>query len=298
MKIVIRVPPFDINQGGVIALHRLCHLLRQEGVEAYIWPNEKPAPYNNNPCRTFYRFVRYYSKMVTGHKFKLYDYFNTPIARYSDLRGAIVVYAEGVDGNPLLSSRVVRWLLHKPGFHTGRVNYGASELLFYYQKAFSQDPYNLPDDRMLKVTMILDDIYKDQGNLNRAGSCYIIRKGKDRSDIPDLSGEIVIDGRSHEEIATIFNQVEYCISYDLYTMYSRYAALCGCKSVVVPVSGLPKEQWRPEEYLRYGVAYGFDDLPYADQTRPLLIKALEEEKVGERLMVRRFIKICRDHFGR
>ena len=235
--------------------------------------------------------------MILGYKYKTYDRFDTPIAKYSDLKDAVVVYAEIVNGNPLLSKRVVRWLLHKPGFHTGEVDYGSDELVFYYQKAFADDIHDIGDDRMLKITMILDDVYKNQNLPNRSGTCYIVRKGNKRADLPDLQGELVIDGLSHEEISTIFNQVEYCVSYDPYTMYSRYAALCGYKSIIVPEKGISKTQWRPNESLRYGLAYGFDDLQYAEDTKDLLVKSLEDEKDNEKQMVRNIISICCKHFA-
>ena len=80
-------------------------------------------------------------------------------------------------------------------------------------------------------------------------------------------------------------------------MYSRYAALCGYKSIIVPEKGISKTQWRPDESLRYGLAYGFDDLQYAEDTKDLLVKSLEDEKDNEKQMVRNIISVCCKHFA-
>ena len=50
-------------------------------------------------------------------------------------------------------------------------------------------------------------------------------------------------------------------------MYSRYAALCGCIPIVVPIEGVSKQEWHPEKELRYGIAYGSGDVEWALQTR-------------------------------
>ena len=84
---------------------------------------------------------------------------------------------------------------------------------------------------------------------------------------------------------------------DPYTMYSRYAAVCGCLSVVVPLSKIDKFQWRSEEDLRLGVAYGFDDVDWAkstqDQVLPTLINY--ENHINE-VSLENFIKKCELHF--
>lgn len=296
-KFIISVPSFNVNKGGVIALYRLCHLLREMGLQAFIWPNVKPAPYNNNLFRTCYRYIRYVSRKIVGKKFITYPGFNTPVAEYSDLTDAIVVYAETIKGNPLSAKNVVRWLLHKPGFHKGVIEYGEDELTFYYQKAFNDSHAEDINNNQLRVVMVLDDVYRKTNSTKRKGKCYIVRKGKDRGDLPNLDGEIVIDNLSHEEIASIFNRVEICISYDLYTMYSVYAVMCGCISVVVPEAGLTKEKWRPEKERRYGLAYGIDDIAYAESTKERLFDEMAKLKEIEKQHVNAFVKKCINHFG-
>ncbi len=296
MKYIIRTPSFDITLGGVIALHRLCHLLRGRGEDAYLWPGTKPVYDANHPLRSFYRFVRYFFQNIFGDGFKTFSEFDTPIAKYSDLENAVVVYGEGVLGNPLLSKKIVRWFLHKPGFHTGKIAYGIDELYFYYQKVFDDSNINSSSDNSLTVVMLLDKIYKQRNYGERKGRCYAVRKGRLRSDIPNLENEVVIDELSHAQVAKIFNEVEYFISYDTETLYSVYAAMCGCKSIVVPEHGVTKEQWRPEERYRYGIAYGFDDIEYAIETKELLLERLEQEASLEDSMVENFIKKTKEFF--
>ena len=84
---------------------------------------------------------------------------------------------------------------------------------------------------------------------------------------------VCIDDRARRD-RVIFNQVEYFYSYDLYTMYSDYAAMCGCVSIVVPILGLTKEEWRPAHEARFGVAYGMEDKEWAQKTRQSLFRSV------------------------
>lgn len=143
---------------------------------------------------------------------------------------------------------------------------------------------------------MFNDIYKQTNFGERSENCYILRKGKGRKIIHELENSILIDGLSHREIADIFNKVEYCISYDLYTTYSQYAVMCGCKSIVVPENGLSKEEWYTGEESRYGIAYGFDDLDYAEKTKDKLISYLKQQEKESEDNVKKFIKKCKNFF--
>ena len=85
------------------------------------------------------------------------------------------------------------------------------------------------------------------------------RKGKHKNIQHNLKDSIQVDGMSHRELADIFNSIEVFINYDEYSAYSRFAALCGCRVIIIPNEGITKQDWMPEEYQRYGLSYGFND---------------------------------------
>lgn len=105
---------------------------------------------------------------------------------------------------------------------------------------------------------------------------------------------ILVDGLTHAGAAKMFNQAKYFVCYDEYTMYASYAALCGCTPVVVPRKGVKKEEWRPEYEQRYGVAYGWDDVTWAEQTRDLLKKRVEHSLRKNEESVKNFIEIVEE----
>jgi hypothetical protein len=310
-KYIIWAPRFNENRGGVIALHKLCNDLNALGEKAYLWPKNKPVFRSNSPFISLLKIIKYWISekynscpALKNSKFALFQYLSekliykheiskeldTPVARYSDLNGAIVVYSEKVAGNPLGSKRVARWLLHRPGFHSGQIDYGEDDLFFYYQSAFNDPKYNRDSDNLLRAVWIRNDIYNQRNHSPRSKTCYTLRKSKDRDVLHDLTDWISIDGLSHQEIAKIFNECKYFVSYDLYTMYSVYAAMCGCISIVVPVEGLSKEAWRPEAERRYGIAYGEDDIEFAVSTRNLLLAELDRQEAANLETVKLFIE--------
>lgn len=294
-RFVIFAGSFDENIGGVIALHRLCDLLNREGHEAFLWPEKRPAFDAARPLHSAWRLFRHYRRRK-NRLYATWPSFRTPIARQADLRDAIVVYAEVVEGNPLHAKHVVRWLLHKPGFHTGQSRYGANDRFFFYQKAFDDPTLNPDGDNLLKTVFVRDDVYRQDNFGERRGTCYILRKGKGRPLVHDLADSVLADDLSHAELAEVFNRVHTCISYDTYTMYSLFAALCGCVSVVVPEEGVSKEQWYPDPRDRYGLAYGFDDVEHAVQTRHLLLPRLKEQESLANESVRAFVARCALYF--
>lgn len=297
MKFIIFASEYHDNSGGTVVLHQLCHRLNEVGQEAYIWPLNKPTLNFTNPLKTIYRLYRYYNRKFRKG-FKKNPLLDTPIASYSDLKDAIVIYPEVIAGNPLYAQHVVRWLLNKPGvINGGQISFGATDLFFYYDKAFDDSRFNQYPENLLHIVSQRSDIYKITNHGKREGSCYLLRKGKNREIVHDITDSILIDALpSHEEIARVFNQVEYCISYDIYTMYNIYAAMCGCTPIIIPEQGMTKEQWQPIEEGRYGIAYGYDDMEYAKQTRLLLLEYLKKQENESTVSVNRFVQKCKEYF--
>ena len=296
-KFIIYSPPYTEQYGGVMALHTLAETLQQEGFTASIWHWDRPTkaadwlPFLMKKASSAVAAVR-------RRRARLHRRADTiPRARLEDVSSSIVVYPEIVDGNPLGAQRVVRWFLNKPGKLTGKIEYGTGELYFYYMKVFDDPAINPDGDNLLSVVSVLDEVYQQRNFGPRSGTCYILRKGLHRAPDPSsLDGE-VIDALSHEQIADLFNKREFCVSYDTQTLYCFYAAMCGCRVVVIPEEGTTADEWLAGDERPLGVAYGFEDLPRADATRPLVRQQLLEWQAENGRQVRRFVDRCRQFFG-
>ncbi len=299
---VIWSPGFSASVGGSIVLHYLCHLLNTMGHRAFIWPGARWPNYNisniseNRSIEIVQRILRIAKNKIKRDTYYLHPDLQTPVAHPEDLENAIVIYPEIVYGNPLNCRRVVRWFLHKPGRHTGSANFEVGDLHFYYQEYFNDEKIHKKTENLLRIRWIRDDVYAQRNFGQRVGSCYLIRKGQERSDIKKLRQSTRIDYYGHRRIANTFNQKEFFFSYDLYTMYCVYAAMCGCIPVVVPRPGVEIEDWRANPLDRYGIAYGMSEIDWAIKTRPKLIERIYEEKGKEKQIVLAFIEKCNRYF--
>lgn len=121
-----------------------------------------------------------------------------------------------------------------------------------------------------------------------------MRKGKGRRIVHAINGSMLMDDLSHADISVVINRVGRCISFDLYTIYSHFAALCGCDSIVIPAKGLTKEAWYPDPADSYGLAYGFEDIEEAQRTRPLLLLHLKQQEYSGNESVREFVLKCKN----
>jgi len=292
MKYIILSPGYDDDSGGIVVLHQLCDRLNQLGYQGLLWPIFKPVFDSKQPLKSLYLFFRYFRKTLK-YGYALNPKLKTPVAANQDLEDSIVIYPEIIVGNPLNAKRVVRWLLHKPGFNNGgKIDFGKDDLFFYYDKAYDDSRFNSYPDNLLHIISQRKDVYKIINNEKRKGTCYLLRKGNKRPIVHNVTDSILIDGMSHEETAKVFNQTEFCISYDTYTMYTVYAAMCGCIPIIIPEEGVSKEEWQPTEENRYGMAYGFDDIDYATSTRELFLEKLERQEQESNQSVQHFVEKC------
>ena len=219
------------------------------------------------------------------------------MATAADVAGSVVIYPEIIGGNPLRAKRYVRWLLHQPGFHGGRTRYRTGDLYFCYQEAFNRHCEGMIFGGALTVFEVLLDIYQQTNYGPRTRVGYMIRKGRHREDSPDLRGEWVLDGLDHQALARAFNECRICYFYDAYTAYAGYAAACGCIPVIVPMPGVSKEAWVPEEGSRFGLAYGDADIPHALATRAALLENMRRMEHQNEASVRQFVSVVAAHFG-
>lgn len=294
--------PFDDTSGGIIALHALCERLIAMGCKAAIWPSDKPGSLLLSAVRRPRSTAGY---LIRAALRRLRRQPRFPVCfggveleegTHDDLNNAIMVYPEIVAGNPTGAKNIVRWFLHKPGYHRGLVDYGSNEQYFYYQDAFNDPELNHEPDNRLTITW-QNPVYKQTNFGERSGRCYLLRKGASRASGLDRAHALVVDDMTHEERAEVFNRCEYLISYDLYSMHSVFAAVCGCVPIIVPEDGLPRSRWFPQEADRLGLAYGWDDEHFARSSRPALLERLKAVREEEDEMLRRFVAKTQVRFG-
>ena len=292
MKFIIISPEYQDQCGGAIVLHKLCHILNKIGMPAYLHPTRQEYSHNiAGQLRKKTKEIKLIFK-----KYKTNPNFNTPLIRYiskKDLESCIVIYPESTDGNPLGAKYVVRWFLHQPGFHTGKINYYPNELYFKFNSCIHE--FNFPGSYLskneLKVIHYPIDIYNtnDMSEVRNIPSCHLIRKGKDKKKVHS-DESICIDNMSHREIASIFKKAKEFICYDDYTAYSIFAVLCGCESIVVPSDNVSIEDWYPNTEDRYGISYGFSEeqKAWAEQTKHKVL----EHILGEHKKSENNVKVC------
>lgn len=305
-KYIIFAPSYDKNNGGVIVLHKLCSSLNELGHEAYLYPYFQTYEMNKiNYIQAIGEILKTSLRNFLQPSFKTNPIFNTPVykAKINELPlDFVVVYPEIVFGNPLNAKNVVRWLLHYPGFFTKKIYYGKGELYFDFN-SFPKDFFfkdSKVSEQPLYITSFPFEIYNLEGALefhDRKGTAYCLRKGRHQEIIHDLSDSILIDGKNHRDIASIFKQVKTFISYDNHTAYSTFAALCGADSVVILDKRVTKEQVCPAIENRNGIAYGFEEVELARQTRGKLLDYLLQREATSKVQVQNFVSEVEMYFN-
>ncbi len=316
MKKIVIVSPRQ-GSGGAIVEHLLCKMLVERGIDARIFYFESDFTGREiSSWRMWLKYICYLyhdttklikcallpkAKFIRHHRYKGYNYL--PVhgckRKYTPFvdDDTIVVYSEGIYGNPLKAKNVVRWFLYHNRYPNDENAYSKKDLTFSFRTIFNDYTLN-PKCRLLRLMNFDYDLYKNHHNPNRKGCCYIIRKGWNREDLPKKMDGLIVDEMSEAEIVNTFNECKYCISYDTQTFYATIAAVCGCISIVVPEKGKKRDDYIGPEDKIYGVAYGFEEseLEYAKTTMNKLNEEIEGFKEINKAAVESFIKECENRF--
>jgi hypothetical protein len=178
------------------------------------------------------------------------------------------------------SKNIVRWLVN----HQVK-SYPPHNKFYKFHKYWDTlDSQNV--DGYLSVIEVNKDLFYNR-NQPRKGTCYLIKGNLDEE--PERAihtpNDLCIDDHlyslpNHERmkyLADVFNSSETFISYTHLTFASVLAALCGCKSIIIPKSGISKEKFHNEIWCsKNGIAFGLDDLPRAIETLPLVPSMVED----------------------
>lgn len=291
---IVTAPSYNPDNGGCIFQHQLVHTLNTMGQRAFLWP--QPAIKKRSLRHHIHVLRRNPSSYWEKKPYAVHPDLETPVAHKSDVTpDSIVVYPEIVLGNPLRARNVVRWLLYPPGL-AHPYKFGPNEMFFRVGKMS-----DLPEVTGGAEDLFLWKInpaYRNENRPDRKGTCFIRRKGHAKPAIPETEGAIQVDGLSHEEMAEVFNQCEVFYSYDEATLYSQYAALCGCLSIVVPGLYPSHEAWTQSHSLgKYGVSYGTEKIDHAQATRGQLLEMLQHREANGLATVENFIHKTQARFA-
>jgi hypothetical protein len=304
-KFLIFSPHYDANNGGAIALHKLCDIINRNGGEAYIHPMFNSYETSLLDGEQIFEAIKKEKDLLLENFVAVVNpHYKTPVRHIFQDQNYdadwIIVYPEIVLGNPLKAKNIVRWFLHNPWFHTGKFYYSRGEFHVRHSPLFKA--YAFPECVLAKNTLNVVDFNLDNYNLegasqNREGTAYCIRKGRGRQLAHDLNNSIRIDGLSHADVARVFKSVKTFYCYDMETAFSQYAALCGCDSVVIPDPDITEEQWRLDARYRYGLAYGEENIEKARATAPLVRPFMQEMEQNSTQQVLNFMDEVYAHFG-
>ena len=324
IDIVIYAPSYDANIGGSIVLHKLCDALNSSGkCRASLFPflsgsgrhysikkNRKNpggvrAKLRRALSGAWFRAVLKLKCAIRSQRFKTNPGWNTPIFDFDlfgqtdPFEGKVVVYPEIVSGNPLQARQVVRWLLHNPGFHSQEVHFGVNELHFRFshETVPAIIPGSFVSDLVLTIVHVPWEFY----NMNdvpaeRRGVAYSLRKGAYKPLVHDVENSTLIDGKTHAEVASIFKNSQLFISYDSRSMYSQLASLCGCDSVIVPDPGVSEADFFKSTESAYGIAYGFEGIEAARNSRDLLLEQFKRLEANNLNKACEFLEEVRSFF--
>jgi len=257
--ILINEQSYTETCGGCITLYYLAYLLKQQNINVKMYGQ----PNNNN---IFTEFT---------------DTF--------DAENTIVVYSEGINGNPLNAKYSVRWLLSELGKNMPAdiyLSWPKTDLCYYFlsEKKIKDSPEKNGSIYKFLTTIYLKPNTFINHHKPRSGYCHIFKKSNYHKNLqpfhPDDSVELHFS--NYEELVEFFNKYEYFICYDPASFLIFLAALCGCIPILHKVEGVSKEQYftgkgdsnscffvyyQTHPYTDYpGIAYGMEDLKNAKNT--------------------------------
>ena len=261
---------YDIKCGGITVQFVLCKLLCEQGINAKIKSNYH---IDNHICNKYYK-----------NDFPIDD-------------NVAIIYGETIEGNPSNAKNVIRWILAPLGFFfdNDTINtWGKNDLVYYFnsEQKFYQNPEKLGNIYKLLNCFYINPYVKNTNLENRNGICYTIRKAqqvhKNGFNLVHPKNSFEITG-DHNQLyyINVFNKYKWFMCYDPLTFYIVIAALCGCIPVVYKINGLNKQEWiqttAAAEYCKskgidnlYGIAYGQEDMYYAEETIHLVKQQWEE----------------------
>jgi hypothetical protein len=284
--------------GGIVALHQLAYKLAKKGHNVYTFC--KPE-YPHENIQVIKSTETKLNDLESKYDWEMFSY---PIDK------TISIYPQITMGNPYNTKHVTRWIL----YHTEKgieQNYGENDVYFNYGNF---ETFKNVEYRKLTVLNYNFEKLHVTNTGTRKGFCHLFHKNT-----PSDSKKIVEQFKSFDLkmwktegafdfLREHFNKYEYFLTYDQKSFFTIAATLCGCKSIILnpgPPSDIKENAYTlskeghktltPTEYRlnnptqMFGVAYGLDDIGWANKTIGLSTEYLRELEIIDDKTVDDFI---------
>lgn len=285
LNLYVYSPNFDENCGGCTVLHYLVDRVNvwfePESFRAYLVPYGYPNA----------------TTIKTNQAYK------TPIVPQSkNFNDGFVIYPESISGNPLKARYTVRWVLYFPGLIGGGPQpneYSTKDIVACYSIGVCRDIDRKIRKHLLKlVDYGLENLDGLQKVVQRNGTLIHHKKQIWRTGTlaktPELDGDLMDNTLSKHDRMELFAKYERFITTDPATFLSVEAAMSGCLSVVMPFENVTKQEWMLTSYgpddLKYGIAYGIEEIPHAEQTLSLVVSNLMKQEKKQKAALLKFLR--------
>lgn len=314
--------PFKDTKGGTVVSHYLVDRLN------YYFANDK-----NHPIAYILPALGPHDN-VTWYTYTLNTQYNTPMItklQYFSDENLILIYPESTkgDGNEKM---IVRWILYflnlqnDESIMESSYKYKSSDYIACYSKGICSQFDNSWHKHPLRVIDLNLDMFDniDTNRVKDIDVVYFTPHSRKENWIDSRGIRITLNNDNFEymlknsfilmnktvvqmdtlmikqERLELLSRATYFISLDPATFRSVEAAMVGCLSIVVPVPGVNKSEWSSvsyaPEYLRYGIAYGFDDIEHARSTMDMVLPNLRDQDRKTRDILVDFIKDIKEYF--
>lgn len=267
--------------GGTVAMHKLAYELAIRGHNVYTFcPPEYPHE-NIRVIRSEFTNDDHFYEISGWEPFE-YNQHNT-----------VSIYPQITRKNPYNTHHVVRWLLYDTELDVESA-YGENDVYANYGNFKS---FRKKEDMQLTVfDYNFDKLYQTNSG-KRKGFCHIMHKHTPPDGLNVLNNLNSIDLGNWKSLGCFeylreqFNQYEYFLTYDQKSFFTLAAGLCGTKAIILNPG--PQHEYNhtitPLEYRlanpiqMFGVAYGWDDIQWANNTVHMVKDHLKEiEKIDKK----------------
>lgn len=249
MKIIIYSPSYNPNSGGIIVLHKLCDILLNLGYDAGFFIQDNQPFYTNSTYKS--------------QGYHLLDI---------NLENDLIIYPEITWGNPLNGKNIVRYIMNIGHVTLNRKDtWGENDHWVYYSERFYD---GLKPKNILTISDSKLDYFKNYKLERNIEECFTYRKQMENIDsIKKYHSPNAVEisfNCGDEFLINIFNSCNNFYCYDVESHLSVLASLCGCNSIIISDNETRENIINKQPVLKYGVAFGVEEIEIASQTQHLL----------------------------